>query len=111
MVDIRAKTKHYLMELNYHITYEDRDLLKLKHRKTMKEVAVVVGKIPEVDFIKDFDEKTKYIFAIAEEEVLGFGVDKVATYIEGLPKNVSLTIVADDSLEHWMKDIWFFLNR
>ena len=102
----------YMADLNFELETEGIHFSEFKHNK--KDHTLVIfwqdfgtASIEEARSPKERD----HLFIVTPEQVETIGYEVMEGLVENLPSNVSVTLYEEDTLEHTMKDIWFFLNR
>ena len=99
---------NYFEALNYEMQEEKEGIIYFSQKKTSQKVKLILkyytsGKAPV--FNNDFNGKTIIVMGTSDIDLIGI------EYFEKLTGADSTIIIYDEnSIEHTMKDIWFFLN-
>ena len=102
----------YLSELKYDLILDGENSTEYKNERKNHSLVILWDDLSAEAAVKTgYSTGKDHLYVVTPEQVEEIGYELMEELVQSLPPNVSVTLYEDDSLEHTMKDIWFFLNR
>ncbi len=103
---------NYFAQLDYALLEESSTAVTVRHRghgQTVELLFVAGDTSLPVDH--EWRPDRDYLVVLGEETLTEDGVAAIEKAADLIPENAAMIVWDEESLEHTMKDIWFFLTE
>lgn len=103
---------NYLTQLDYALLEEGSTAVTVRHRGHGQTVELLfVAADANLPVNREWSRDRDYLIVVDEETLAQEGgVEAIEKAADSIPDNAAMIVWDEESLEHTMKDIWFFLT-